>query len=83
MLGGVATGLLIGVLFVPEKGSRTRKRIADKAGDFTDDLKEKFDDMVGNLTDKYESIMEEAKNLSEREKSKLKEAAKNADHVMA
>jgi gas vesicle protein len=34
VLAGAAAGGLVGVLFAPEKGSRTRRQIANKADDY-------------------------------------------------
>src|SRR5690349_13554358 len=53
VLAGVAAGALIGILFAPEKGSKTRKKILDKGQDYADELKEKFDVFVDAVVDKY------------------------------
>ena len=38
MLAGAATGAILGVLFAPDKGTETRKKIAKKTKDVADDV---------------------------------------------
>jgi len=83
VLAGAATGALLGVLFAPEKGNRTRRHIANKANGYADDLKEKFEDMVDGINDKYESIMHDSKAVVSKEKGRLKEITRDTDHVPA
>ena len=39
---GIAVGVCIGLLIAPEKGSETRKKLADSAGDWMEKLKTFF-----------------------------------------
>ena len=50
IIGG-AIGALAGIMFAPDKGSVTRKKIADKAKETSDNLKE-------SVTGKYEEVKE-------------------------
>jgi gas vesicle protein len=45
-LGGAAAGAILGVLFSPEKGSKLRHDIADKARDLADAILAKAEDIV-------------------------------------
>ena len=63
ILGGVAAGALLGVLFSPDKGSTIRKKMGNKSKDFTDDMKWKFEELYTDVTDKYETLLEDAKSL--------------------
>jgi gas vesicle protein len=63
VLLGVGVGALLGVLFAPAKGTKTRKRIMDKGQDYADELKGKFDDLYQDVSDKYDSFLEEAKSV--------------------
>ena len=63
VLGGVAAGAIAGILFAPAKGSKTRKRILDKGQCYVDGMKGKFEELSKDFTDKYETILQEAKEL--------------------
>ena len=60
---GIGVGALLGVLFAPAKGSKTRRRIMDKGQDFADDLKGKFDGLYEEVSNKYDSLLEDAKEV--------------------
>lgn len=71
VLAGAAAGAIIGILFAPDKGYETRRRIAEGSKDVTDNLKTKFSDLVDNIADKYESAKEGAADLIEKGKQKI------------
>jgi gas vesicle protein len=62
VLLGIGVGALLGVLFAPAKGSKTRQRMMDKGQDYADDIKAKLDELYQDVSDKYDSFLEEAKS---------------------
>ncbi len=46
VLAGLAAGALIGILFAPDKGSETRKKIVRKGEDYVDSLRDKINSMM-------------------------------------
>ncbi|NCT08998.1 MAG: YtxH domain-containing protein [Flavobacteriia bacterium] len=79
-LAGLAIGAIAGILFAPEKGSKTRKQIMDKGDGYVEDLKSKFDEMLDTLTEKFEHSKNEAKsfaNKSQETYNEVKNEVKN------
>jgi gas vesicle protein len=68
ILIGFTVGVLAGVLLAPAKGSKTRKRIARRGRE----LKNKFNDMVDSVSDKFESFEEEVDEFAEKAKEKAR-----------
>jgi len=78
VLAGLAAGALLGILFAPEKGSVTRKKISKKGEDYADILKEKFDEFLDGMKEKFEEAKEDVSNSAEVSKDKSEKAKKDA-----
>ena len=70
ILIGAAVGAVLGVLFAPDKGSTTRKKISQKASDFSDSIKEKFTDMVDSVSEKFEAGKKVVTDLAKKSRNR-------------
>lgn len=80
-LAGAAIGALAGILFAPDKGSNTRKKISSKSGDITDSVKNSFNDFIDGVKQTYAGAEEEVEEYSSKAKARLdgvKHDVKNA-----
>jgi gas vesicle protein len=66
ILAGAAAGALLGVLFAPEKGSETRRKISQKGKDLVDEVKHKYDDFVKGVNEKFNSVKQEAEYVKSK-----------------
>lgn len=60
VIGGLATGAILGILFAPQSGRKTRRKIKDKSKEFKDHLKDDFDKLIQKIDKKYESVSHNA-----------------------
>ncbi|WP_316811597.1 YtxH domain-containing protein [Pedobacter heparinus] len=76
LLTGLAVGAVLGVLFAPDSGKKTRERISDKALDLTDNVKDGYqsvkdrlhagkDDLLGLKDRMVDNVKNKANAVSE------------------
>ena len=73
VLAGVAAGAVLGILFAPDKGSVTRRKIVDTGEDYADTVKEKFNEFVDTMSEKFEKVKDEVEKEMPRAKRTKKD----------
>ena len=63
---GAVIGGVLGILFAPDKGAETRKKIADKGSMLTDAVKTKFSKGKEKLSELNTGITERINGISEK-----------------
>ena len=63
IIAGAAAGATLGVLFAPDKGSRTRKKIVNKTREYVDNVSEKINGIVGSIKQPFVSAKDDVEQL--------------------
>jgi gas vesicle protein len=68
-LTGLVVGAISGILFAPDKGTETRKKISQKSNDTISGIKEKLEDLMNLVNEKVNLAAAEMKDVEENFKS--------------
>ena len=66
LLAVAAIGVGLGILFAPDKGSKTRERIKEGFDDLNDEAKEKFSKTEDELKDRVEDLLSNSSYKAEK-----------------
>lgn len=83
LLVGAAVGAIGGLLFAPESGEETRKKLAEKSKDFADDIYDRFDDLKETLTNALEDVKQGTTDVLEDVKKGTAEAIEDVKKTTA
>jgi len=63
VLAGAAAGAILGILFAPDKGTETRRKIAETGSDVAGSVKSKYNEFADTISEKYDAAKEKLSNL--------------------
>lgn len=82
-IAGVATGVVLGILFAPGKGSKTRTKINKLVDDYGDDIKGKLTDTIQSIPNHFEDSTQDANEIVEKVKSKAGHIKEDLKHTVS
>jgi gas vesicle protein len=65
VMAGAAIGLVLGVLFAPNKGATTIRKLLHKKNDVADDMKERFDALMEEVKSKTNAFSDKSMAFAE------------------
>ena len=74
MLTGVAVGTTLGVLFAPNKGVDTRKKITNQGNDLTNSLLSKFNGIMDKMSSRMDMMKDDVVHSAYNGKAEVKDA---------
>jgi gas vesicle protein len=83
LLMGAAAGATLGVLFAPDKGSETRKRIADRASELGDGLNSSINkgkEVISGLKERVAGKTEEVKDRVKEGVNDYRQGSSRSSH---
>lgn len=81
-LCATVVGVALGILFAPNKGSKTRHKISDKRHKYVDHLSDSFDDFLDTASQTFESVETETSRLTKKGKNQAGKVAADLNSNM-
>ena len=73
VMAGVATGAALGILYAPDKGVNTRRKISEKGEELAGNIRSRVDSLKEDLNTKIGNVKETASDFIDKGRSKVTE----------
>ena len=73
LIKAVSVGFILGILFAPDKGSATRRRISGITSDIKDDMADTWDDLTDTISEKIAGLKDTIVNVTGTSKNEFEE----------
>ncbi len=74
VLAGAAAGAILGILFAPDKGTETRRKLSEKGADLADSVKGKVNEYSDAISEKYDTVKDKVSGLASEGRDMLNQA---------
>jgi gas vesicle protein len=71
LVAGVAIGGALGILLAPDKGSETRRKLAENASDLGDSLSDNISGFSDSVKDKFNDVVDGVKGTFNKTKNSM------------
>lgn len=65
-INGLSVGFLLGILFAPDKGEETRRKISRRASVIKDNIRDTYEDIADNVSDQISEVKYKANQIVNR-----------------